>query len=251
MNYVHSFVRGHMRNADLSAPLVMQKACHDFDILVYLTGKRYQNISSFGELTYFKEENAPAGSGTRCTVDCQCADTCIYNAQRLYSTKMESAFTEAAIREGGYQGLDYALENTDYGKCVFRCNNDVCDHQVVCITFDDHTTGSITVSGFDSGRRTEIGGTLGRIEANMWTETIMVENHVNGEVTYFKPDSMDRDLLNHGATDFRMAQNFLAVMEGKQEKMTPVEESLESHLACFAAEIARRENRVVSLDELR
>ena len=251
MNYVHSFVRGHMRNTELSAPLIMQKSCHDFDMLVYLTGKKYKRVSSFGELTYFKEENAPAGSGTMCTVDCQCADTCIYNAYNLYSCRMDSAYTDAAIREGGYRGLDYALATTDYGKCVYRCDNNVCDHQVVNIEFDDNTTGSLTVSGFDSGRRTEIGGTLGRIEANQWMETIMVENHVTGEITHFKPDPIDRDLLNHGATDLRLAENFLNVLQGRQKTITPVVESLESHLACFATEIARSENRIVSLDEVR
>jgi predicted dehydrogenase len=62
----HSFVRGNWRRSDLSSPLIMQKSCHDMDILSWLVGSEAKRISSFGSLRYFKEENAPKGSSDRC-----------------------------------------------------------------------------------------------------------------------------------------------------------------------------------------
>lgn len=58
-HHVHSFVRGNWRNAEMSSPMILQKCCHDMDILLWLADSRCKRISSFGALTYFKEENAP------------------------------------------------------------------------------------------------------------------------------------------------------------------------------------------------
>lgn len=250
IHYTHSFVRGHMSNTETSAPFIMQKCCHDFDLLVYLLGKRFKKVSSFGKLTYFKEENAPEGSGTRCTVDCKCQDECIYDAKKIYEND-KGSYVKALIKEGGFKDIDTALKTTCYGRCVYKCGNDVCDHQVVNIEFEDNITASLTVSGFDSGRRTEIGGTRGRIEANHWKKTIMIEDHMTGKVTEIKLEQNNVDMINHMSQDIIMERNFLDVIKNNAKKVTPIGESLESHLACFAAEIARMEDRVVYIDELR
>ena len=36
----HSFVRGNWRRSELASPLIMQKSCHDMDLLVWLAGSR-------------------------------------------------------------------------------------------------------------------------------------------------------------------------------------------------------------------
>ncbi|MBP5198606.1 MAG: Gfo/Idh/MocA family oxidoreductase, partial [Lachnospiraceae bacterium] len=79
----HSFVRGNWRNSDLSSPIILQKSCHDLDILVWLTGSNAKKISSFGELTYFKEENAPQGSTERC-LNCPVSDKCRFDVRTAY-----------------------------------------------------------------------------------------------------------------------------------------------------------------------
>lgn len=35
----HSFVRGNWGNAGKSSPMILQKCCHDMDILLWLAGK--------------------------------------------------------------------------------------------------------------------------------------------------------------------------------------------------------------------
>ena len=75
----HSFVRGNWRRSDLASPLVMQKSCHDMDLMVWLTGSKCESISSFGDLTYFKAENAPENAAERCA-ECPLKDSCRYLA---------------------------------------------------------------------------------------------------------------------------------------------------------------------------
>lgn len=250
MNYVHSFVRGHMSNTEISAPFVIQKTCHDFDLFVFLTGKKFKRVSSFGSLSWFKEENAPKGAGTRCVVDCKCKDECIYDAERMYGND-KGSYISAILREGGYADLDTCLRTTDYGRCVYRCNNDVCDNQVVNIEFDDNTTGSLTISGFDSGRRMSISGVKGRIEAHLHKMIIMVEEHATGKVTEINVRAEMGDALNHSKQDVLMARSFLDVIKNNAPAVSSVLDSLESHLGCFAAEMSRLEGRMIDIDSLR
>ncbi|MBN1153683.1 Gfo/Idh/MocA family oxidoreductase, partial [candidate division KSB1 bacterium] len=62
----HSFVRGNWRKAEESCPMLLAKACHDFDQLTWLVRSPCKKVSSFGGLNYFREENAPEGAPDRC-----------------------------------------------------------------------------------------------------------------------------------------------------------------------------------------
>ena len=55
----HSFVRGNWGNEGKSSNMLLQKSCHDLDILQWLLGKKCKKVQSFGTLTYFVKENAP------------------------------------------------------------------------------------------------------------------------------------------------------------------------------------------------
>ena len=52
----HSFVRGNWGNSTRSSCMLLQKSCHDLDILQWLIGKKCKKIQSFGSLTYFKQK---------------------------------------------------------------------------------------------------------------------------------------------------------------------------------------------------
>ena len=79
----HSFVRGNWRNDTLSSPIIMQKSCHDLDILLWLIGKHCTRVAAFGSLSYFQEKNAPEGSAARC-LDCPVAKDCRFDAWQAY-----------------------------------------------------------------------------------------------------------------------------------------------------------------------
>ena len=80
----HSFVRGPWRNKAQSSPMILAKCCHDMDILRYLMGENCLSVNSYGGLSHFTSENAPAGSTEYCSA-CPLTD-CIYKAQTIYTS---------------------------------------------------------------------------------------------------------------------------------------------------------------------
>ena len=71
----HSFVRGNWRNSKETSPMLLQKSCHDMDIILWLMGSNCTKVHSFGSLRHFTPENAPAGAAKRC-LECPLVDTC-------------------------------------------------------------------------------------------------------------------------------------------------------------------------------
>lgn len=48
-HYAHSFIRGNWRNSDETSPMILQKCCHDFDIIQWLLEKTPVSVSSRGD----------------------------------------------------------------------------------------------------------------------------------------------------------------------------------------------------------
>ncbi len=146
----HSFVRGNWSRSKESSPIIMQKSCHDMDILVWLTGSRASGISSVGRLNYFKPENAPAGGTERCC-SCPVEKDCRYSAYKCYlplmgawpATVLSGVQTEDALRD--------AIKDGPFGRCVYRAGNDVCDNQQTLIQFENGITASFSMSAFAPG----------------------------------------------------------------------------------------------------
>ena len=143
----HSFVRGNWRNSALSSPLIMQKSCHDMDILTWLTGSEAKTISSFGDLRFFKESNAPENSAERC-LDCKVADRCRFDAKKAYLPIRGEWPATVVGTDQTEEGLLENLKTSPYGRCVYRCDNDVCDNQVTLIQFKNGVTVTFNLSAF-------------------------------------------------------------------------------------------------------
>jgi len=82
--YAHSFVRGSWRNQLETSPMILAKACHDFDILYWFANADPIKISSFARSSYLTRENRPKGATKRCTDGCPHLNDCHYNAINLY-----------------------------------------------------------------------------------------------------------------------------------------------------------------------
>ena len=59
------------------------------------------------------------------------------------------------------------MATSEYGRCVFHCDNDVVDHQVVSFEFAGGATGTFTMTAFGRhGRQTRLHGTEGFLRSD-------------------------------------------------------------------------------------
>ena len=251
----HSFVRGNWRNSDLSSPIIMQKSCHDMDILLWLVGSECEEISSFGSLAFFKEDNAPEGSSDRC-LDCPVAGSCRFDGKKAYLPIMGDWPATVLTQDQTEEGILAALRNGPYGRCVFRCDNNVCDNQVTNILFKNGVTATFHLSGFTNRMHRTI--------------KIMCENgDIYGDdaedfitVTHYSPNyryegktrrvEISNEEGFHGGGDYRLTMDFIDELEhDSAESRSSIDRSIESHIMAYAAERSRTEDRVIRLDSLK
>jgi predicted dehydrogenase len=251
-HYAHSYVRGNWRNSDLSSPMILAKSCHDMDILLWLVDADCDSVSSFGELSYFKEENAPKDAPQRCTDGCPAESECPYSALKHYLTDNLDWFTTTISMDTSLEARKIALIEGPYGRCVYHCDNNVVDHQVVNIVFNNSVTAAFTMCAFtkDTSRTIKLMGTLGEIRGHMERNEIEIRSFVSGKTERITLETADKDV--HGGGDAGLMEDFIRLVEsGSTVSLTSADISVQSHLMSFAAEKSRLEKKVVNMDEFK
>ena len=245
----HSFVRGNWRNKSLSSPMILQKCCHDMDILLWLVGASCTRLTSFGNLMHFKEENAPEDAPAHCLDGCVHRDECPYFAPRFYLEDLEEkggTFAKVVSLQTDKKSLLDALKDGPYGRCVYHCDNDVVDHQVVNLEFDNGVTASMTMCAFTNKceRIINLMGTKGQIRGNMEENEIIVEDFASVNATKIK---VKVPKGGHSGSDVSMMKDFVELVAGggTAKSVSAASESIESHLMALAAEDSREHNGVV------
>lgn len=249
----HSFVRGNWRREEDTSPMILAKCCHDLDYLVWLCGRKCERVSSYGSLMYFKKSNAPEGAALRCTQGCKAKESCPYDAEKIYLTNKDTGILcgnvewpiDVLAENPTEEKIRHAIETGPYGRCVFHCDNDVVDHQIVNMQMEGGASLSLTMSAFTSigGRTIKVMGTLG----DLWGD--MHENRIRIGVFGKEPQVIDlgkeeKDFAGHGGGDRLLMEQFVDLMQGKEPDgtITTLETSVESHLVALAAEKSRLEN---------
>lgn len=239
----HAFVRGLWRRAEETNPMILSKACHDLDLMVWLTGRKCLEVSSYGSLKWFKEKNAPVGSTLRCTDGCLIERECPFSALRLYY-RQKRWLRHFDIPEGIDPDpvIMQELKTGPYGRCVYRCDNDVVDHQVVSMLMEDEVTVNFSMDAFtkEGGRKTHI----------MFTKGEAYGDEKQLTVRYFLPGKAD-EVFNfadsfgecnyHGGADLYIVGDFLQAIRKQKASalLTSIETSLESHRIAFEIEKRR------------
>jgi predicted dehydrogenase len=253
----HSFVRGHWAVVGKSSPMILSKCCHDTDIVHWLVGRRCRRVASFGSLEVFRPERAPAGAPARCTDGCPVGETCPYNALR-YTGQMRFPWLPMVYdraHEATPDEIVAWLRASPWGRCVYRCDNDAVDRQVLAMEFEGGVTGTFTMTAFENGRHLEVYGTRGVLKGG---ETY--RHHFGAHLIFFPHEgepvrytvrAEDGGYELHGGGD-------PGLVNALYDEMTkPPGEPLEadiastahSHLIAFAAEEARLTGRTVDLEE--
>ena len=250
----HSFVRGNWRNSETSSPIIMQKSCHDLDILLWLTGKKALRLSSTGSLSYFKTENAPAGSTERC-LDCPVAESCRFDARKAYLPTIGSWPTSVLTQDQSEEGVLRALRDGRYGRCVYRCDNNVCDHQSTLIEFEDGVTAAFTLSGMTNLMRRTIHVMCE--DGELWGDDsrgeIRISRFRSNNVEGYREEIVNIGTISgdHGGGDEGLMNDFAAGLRRRAAdgSRSSIQKSIESHLMACAAEEARLSGQTVDLGE--
>ena len=238
----HSFVRGPWRNTKESSPMILAKCCHDMDIIRYLMGDKCISVNSYGERSFFREENAPKGATEYCS-DCPNKETCIWSAQKLY-VHPEYKWT-AGYFLNGVENTDEnilaQLAKTQYDKCVFKNDNDVVDHQSTVMLFENGKTAVHTMTGFSQRvyRDIKVFGTKAELYGHMEDNLIEIRNF-DGTTERIDVDISAATVGAHNGSDFFMMEQLYKTLNGEEGKgITYLDVSMESHLMSFGAEESR------------
>ena len=259
----HSFVRGNWRNSGETSPMIMQKCCHDLDYLVWLSGQRCERVSSFGSLKHFRPECAPEGAAMRCLDGCKAKEYCPFDAEKIYLTNEKTGVLkgnkgwplDVLALDPTEESVRAAIETGPYGRCVYHCDNNVVDHQIVNMEMENGATLTLTMCAFTTaGSRTlTIMGTKGDIRADMSANTIRV-CAFGGQPEVIDVTKLAADFSGHGGGDKQLISQFIDIVGGKEpdSRVTTLEASVESHLVALAAEESRKNSgKVIEIAPMR
>lgn len=280
-HFAHSYVRGNWRNSSTSGPMVLTKTSHDLDLIRWLAGTAPESVYSVGELTWFRPENAPDGAPEYCVQGCPVADSCAFYAPRYYVDALADVTGHPVHLLGADStptGRMAALRDGDYGRCVYRSENDVADHQQTTMRFPDGLTATLTASAFtaENTRNVTITGSAGQLSGHMESGEIIVDlfspeavlpegmpiaehivttkkpmGHARHSMRVKLPNPDLGDHAGHGGGDAGLMAAFVQAVRlgtvGTGE--LSFEAALDSHLMAFGAEESRRSGLPVDFAE--
>ncbi|NLZ25529.1 MAG: Gfo/Idh/MocA family oxidoreductase [Clostridiales bacterium] len=245
-HFAHSYVRGNWRSSETSTPSLLAKCCHDLDLIQWFADSECVSVSSYGSLSAFTSENAPEGAADRC-VDCK-VKNCPYNAVNLYikdpfwKAKFIKYMTRTLTgkRGAGKKLVKKAIYEGDYGRCVYKCDNNVCDHQVIAMQFENGLTATHTLNAFSDKmmRESHITGTKG--------ELIGYDKKLKLNIFGGKKKTLSRlgALPGHVEADIRTVIAFCKLINGELDDkvlsdVTFISDTIASHQIVMAAEKSR------------
>lgn len=242
-HYMTSFIRGIFHNSVETSPILLQKTCHDMDIIYWLLGKKCEQLTSVGKLAYYTEKCAPKDSTPRCS---NCPIKGCWHDARVHYTTWPAELGYGAPKEKE-EILKY-LDTVDYGRCVYHMDNDVCDRQTVNLQFEDGVTANLLLHAFANGthRITKVYGTEGMVYGRLEEGIVTLERY-DGTKTVYDVNKEILDKSGHLGGDAKLVLDVVDYfVEGKLALgLSFVEDSIYSHKLVFEAEKAREKGVAV------
>lgn len=263
-----AFVRGKWNNKDVcGSSMLMSKCCHDLDLIAWMkSGIRPRYVSSLGGLTYFRPERAPEGAGTRCLVDCPIEEECEYSARKIYLNHPNrwSFYVWDSlehIENPTIEQKEESLRTTNpHGRCVWKCDNNVVDHQSVVIEFEDGSTATHNMIGGTArpSRSIHILGTRGEIQGVLEDSRYVIRHFDSRPGHEYSEKVVDLNITGdmhgayggHGGGDLRLVEDFVRTLRGEPPSIscTSLEDSVAGHLIGFRADKALQNRSLEEID---
>ena len=251
-----SYVRGPWRDMQKSTPTIMAKCCHDLDIIKWLIDDDCVAVSSFGSLMHFKSENAPNGSAEYCA-DCaeSVREKCLYNAYKIYPERMATMVVGGTAHLKG-KDIVKVIDNREdiIAKCVYHCDNNAVDNQVVNMQFAKGATAQLTMNAFSQRcyRYIKVHGTKGDIYGDVDKGVLYYTKYGEQEEVIDIAQAMREGKVNmaggHGGGDGYLYKDFIDYISDSPTPSitrTTIDDSIQSHLMGFKAEESRQNGGVV------
>jgi predicted dehydrogenase len=256
-HFSHSYVRGNWGVLKESGPLILTKCCHDMDLATWFAGVPAKKVASFASLIHFRKENAPEGAPEYCVDNCPAEKECPYFAPDIYKGPLEGwALSKDTLIVSPEDRLQ-AFKTGPYGRCVYRCDNDVPDHQVVSAEFENGITLDFAVraSSYDCFREIRIMGSKGEISGNFEKNemTVKIFSSDRNKAKDFEIIKVDAGEGGHGGGDPGAIGTFLKCYQAGDTKTIKksTDIAVEGHLLAFAVEKARTSSSVVDVGDFR
>ena len=240
-HFAHSYVRGMFAKTANAGPMILSKCCHDMDILNWLVDSKCKKLTSYATQTYFKEENAPEGAPLRCTDGCVHSDSCYYYAPKVYSAPRSGFNVDMISIDKSPEGKAKALETGPFGRCVYHCDNDVVDTQIINMLYENGVTVSFSQTAYaeECHRTIRISGTKGEISGKLEENKFTIKDFASGKTTVVEVSTV---LDRHSGGDYFIMSDFVKLIrEGKVGGRTQAKGAVDSHVMCFAAELSQKE----------
>lgn len=249
-HWTQAYVKGVGASLKLGYPAILAKCSHDLDLIQSYAKSECLSVSSVGELSFFKEENAPEGAADRC-VFCKHVETCPYSAKRIYidgwhkagepsfnwpynKVSLQVPLTEEALMKGITEG--------PHGRCSFKCPTDLVDHQMVQMTFKNGVHASLKmIFASTMGRKYIFYCDRGELVFDERTDTIEVMPF-GGEKEIIDVSALvGGGQKGHGGGDSELIKELYSALSGEKESTTTLKESIECHLMGISAEESRKD----------
>ena len=275
-------------------------------------------ISSTGSLQYFRKSRKPpaAGSATNC-LSCPIEESCKYSAKRIYvGNKLRGLHTtntgwpvkivvpdiedynrlrdaEGALLGKLSEDYDENLPHEEiakrnwFGRCVYESDNDVCDEQIVTITWDEDPQPSASITAptpslLSASRNDESAAPVatadpmsGRgaktatfhmvaqtkkicerytriygVDGEIYADsrTITVEDFNTGRTKTYRPRL---ESLGHGGGDVGLARQFVLAVDKVKNHGWDASRAQKEYIGCTIEEVIRSHAVVFCAEEAR
>jgi predicted dehydrogenase len=226
-----------------SGGLWIHKGSHDFDIFNWLLGfPKPTKVSSFAGVNVLNAAGIPFETkdgvepGPTCS-KCAYKDICpdVYKIEDIES----SPWNDQAVDEDGYSK----------DVCMYLSEKDTHDNGIAIVEYENGVKASHMECFITpiSDRLYTVVGDRGQAEASLHDRKITVRPRWTQEVITYEIPELEG---GHGGADPGLVDAFIKVVKGEAENKATTEHGMLSTAIGQAAEISRRENRMVDVDEL-
>ena len=240
-NFVHNYVRGNWRITSDTATIMPTNSCQDIDMMINLSKGKCQKVSCFSDLRIFNWENFNTKMSENC-FRCSEEESCPFSAKKIYLQE-DKLINNSVHINPTKDNLEAILKQGPYGKCVFYCDNDVCDNLTSIFKFDNKVTSNFNINAFtkESDKKIRLFFKEGEVEASFKQKEIKIKSFLNTDEKIIKIDQEN--------TDEKLFVDFIDRVKNKNYKscISDVGSVIESHVATFAAEFANVSETVVDV----